>query len=160
MAFAVENRAKQLEVRKALVDTGYHVTPVIDYRLFDLDGPLATRRSIYRFLFRTLPDPFMEALDCPAGDQITPARANTVTVQQALAMWNDAMVLRQAEHFAARLQATADNTPAQVDLAFRLALGRMPQAEERVRFVEYADKHGLANCCRVLCNTNEFVFID
>ncbi len=27
--FAVENRAKQLEVRKALIDTGYQVTPVI-----------------------------------------------------------------------------------------------------------------------------------
>ncbi len=30
IAFAVENRAKQLEVRKALMDTGYQVTPVID----------------------------------------------------------------------------------------------------------------------------------
>ena len=25
--------------------------------------------SVYRFLFRTLPDPFMEALDCPDGSQ-------------------------------------------------------------------------------------------
>ncbi|MEP9387627.1 VOC family protein [Mesorhizobium sp. KR9-304] len=34
IAFAVENRAKQLEVRKALLDTGYHVTPVIDRDYF------------------------------------------------------------------------------------------------------------------------------
>jgi glyoxalase family protein len=34
IAFAVENRAQQLEVRKALVDTGYHVTPVIDRDYF------------------------------------------------------------------------------------------------------------------------------
>ena len=34
IAFAVENRAKQLEVRKALIDTGYHVTPVIDRDYF------------------------------------------------------------------------------------------------------------------------------
>ncbi len=34
VAFAVENRAKQLEVRKALMDTGYHVTPVIDRDYF------------------------------------------------------------------------------------------------------------------------------
>jgi glyoxalase family protein len=33
-AFAVENRAAQLEVRKALLDTGYHVTPVIDRDYF------------------------------------------------------------------------------------------------------------------------------
>lgn len=34
VAFAVENRAAQLEVRKALVDTGYQVTPVIDRDYF------------------------------------------------------------------------------------------------------------------------------
>lgn len=34
VAFAVENRAKQLEVRKALMDTGYQVTPVIDRDYF------------------------------------------------------------------------------------------------------------------------------
>jgi len=34
IAFAVENRAKQLEVRKALMDTGHQVTPVIDRDYF------------------------------------------------------------------------------------------------------------------------------
>lgn len=34
VAFAVADRAAQLEVRKALVDTGYHVTPVIDRDYF------------------------------------------------------------------------------------------------------------------------------
>jgi len=34
IAFSVADRAKQLEVRKALLDTGYHVTPVIDRDYF------------------------------------------------------------------------------------------------------------------------------
>ena len=34
IAFAVEDRARQLEVRKALLDTGYQVTPVIDRDYF------------------------------------------------------------------------------------------------------------------------------
>jgi glyoxalase family protein len=34
VAFAVENRARQLDVRKALMDTGYQVTPVIDRDYF------------------------------------------------------------------------------------------------------------------------------
>lgn len=34
IAFAVEDRAKQLQVRKALMDTGYQVTPVIDRDYF------------------------------------------------------------------------------------------------------------------------------
>ncbi|MGB3500727.1 MAG: VOC family protein [Mesorhizobium sp.] len=34
IAFAVDDRARQLEVRKALVDTGFNVTPVIDRDYF------------------------------------------------------------------------------------------------------------------------------
>ena len=34
IAFAVENRARQIEVREALIDTGYQVTPVIDRDYF------------------------------------------------------------------------------------------------------------------------------
>ena len=34
VAFAVENRARQLEVREALADTGFRVTPVIDRDYF------------------------------------------------------------------------------------------------------------------------------
>jgi glyoxalase family protein len=34
VAFAVKDRAKQLEVRQALTDTGYRVTPVIDRDYF------------------------------------------------------------------------------------------------------------------------------
>ena len=34
---------------------------------FNVDDPANNRRSIYRFIFRTIPDPFMSALDCPDG---------------------------------------------------------------------------------------------
>ncbi len=139
---------------------GRHVTPVIDYGQFNIDGQSASRRSVYRFLFRTLPDPFMEALDCPAGDQIMPARANSVTVQQALAMWNDVIVIRQSEYLVKRLVAESPSVPGRVELAFQLALGRAPRPTEFNRFVAYAEKHGLANFCRLLYNTNEFIFID
>ncbi len=139
---------------------GRHVTPVIDYGQFNLDGQSASRRSVYRFLFRTLPDPFMEALDCPAGDQIMPTRTNGVTVQQVLAMWNDALVLRQSEQLAKRLSSEKWSTPSQVELAFQLGLGRVPTVTELERFVAYAERHGLANFCRLLYNMNEFIFID
>ena len=139
---------------------GRHVTPVIDYALFDLDGPLGQRRGIYRFLFRTLPDPFMEALDCPAGDQITPTRSNSVTVQQALAMWNDAFVLKQAEHLAARLEREATDQQGRVQLAIGLAFSREARSDEVARYVEYANQYGLANFCRLIFNTNEFMYVD
>src|SRR5437899_11133860 len=62
---------------------GIHVTPQVDYTKFDVASPAARRRSVYRFLFRTLPDPSLDALHCPARDQLTPVRHAGVTVQQA-----------------------------------------------------------------------------
>lgn len=138
---------------------GIHVTPIVNYTAFDPATPLGRRRSVYRFLFRTLPDPFMEALDCPAGDQMTPVRANSVTVQQVFALWNNVFMIRQATEFARRL----DGVPSvdeQVSLAFEIAFGRLPTSEERSKMSDYVGKHGWANGCRVLFNANEFVFVE
>lgn len=146
--------------RQFSVRPGVHVTPVVNYKEFDLDSPAGRRRSVYRFLFRTLPDPFMDALDCPSGDAITPARTNSVTVQQALALWNDAFVLRQCEHLAARVQVEQPTVEAQVARAMRLTLGRPPSPGEAKDLTAYAEKHGLANLCRLLVNSNEFLFVD
>jgi len=139
---------------------GSHVTPVIDYSKFDPDSPAACRRSVYRFLFRTLPDPFMESLDCPAGDFIAPQRENGVTVQQAMAMWNDAFVICQSRHFAARLRTVGSNSHEQIAAAMQLLLSRDPTGEELQAFTGYIDKHGLENFCRLLFNLNEFVFVN
>jgi hypothetical protein len=139
---------------------GIHVTPVVDYTKFDPDSEAGRRRGIYRFLFRTLPDPFMDALDCPAGDQLTPVRNASVTVQQALALWNNEFVLRQAGHLAARLENEAQGAEAQIRQAFVLVLGRAPTTEEAREFGDYIRKHGLANFARVLFNSNEFLFVN
>ena len=139
---------------------GIHVTPRVDYGRFDVDSASSRRRSVYRFLFRTLPDPFMDALDCPAGDQLTAVRNNSVTVQQALALWNNAFVARQAEHLADRLQVESGSLEVNLRQAFRLTLGRPPSTEELHGFMQHARAHGLASCCRLLFNLNEFVFVD
>jgi hypothetical protein len=139
---------------------GHHVTPKVDYAKFNVDSPQSRRRSVYRFLFRTLPDPFMDALDCPAGDQLTPVRNSSVTVQQALAMWNDAFVIHYADRFAQRLGALVKTTDEQIRLACEFALNRPPTETELKDFSEYAGKHGLANFCRVLLNSNEFMFVN
>jgi hypothetical protein len=48
----------------------------------------------------------------------------------------------------------------QVDVAHLLAFGRVPAADERSALAAYAQRHGLANLCRMLLNANEFMFID
>ena len=139
---------------------GIHVTPRVDYLKFDVDSDAGRRRSIHRFLFRTLPDPFMEALDCPAGDQLTASRNNSVTVQQALALWNNAFVACQSGHLAARLQQASGDAGRQVQEAVELVLGRPPTLEEQSELSAYASHHGLTNLCRLLFNSNEFVFVN
>ncbi len=139
---------------------GIHVTPLVDYAAFDVNSDLGRRRGVYRFLFRTLPDPFMDALDCPAGDQIAPARMSSVTAQQALALWNSAFISENAEHLAARVSGERDGIDAQTARGIELALGRPAKADERSRLASYAEKHGLENMCRLLFNANEFVFVD
>jgi hypothetical protein len=47
-----------------------------------------------------------------------------------------------------------------VTIAYRLALGREPTAEEVGVLLDYARKHGLANACRLIWNTNGFAFVD
>jgi hypothetical protein len=134
-------------------------TPKVDYGSFDVDSAASRRRSVYRYIFRTLPDPFMDCLDCADASQLTPARNTSVTALQALAMYNDRFIVRYSEHLAARV-AKAGGAAAPVDAVYRLALIRAPRPDERDRCAAYAAKHGLANLCRVVLNSNEFMFLD
>jgi hypothetical protein len=69
-------------------------------------------------------------------------------------------MVRMAEHFAARVEKQADGLPGQVKAACRLALGRVPTPEEERLLTELARKQGLPQMCRLLFNSNEFVFVD
>jgi hypothetical protein len=135
-------------------------SPVYDYTRFDVDSPASRRRSIYRFIVRSVPDPLMDTLDCPDASLLTGKRNTTITALQALATLNNPFVLKQSEHLAARLQTERDTPKAQITRAFQLALSREPTKAEQTRFTTYASQHGLANTCRVLLNMSEFIFID
>ena len=147
-------------VKQFIQTPGVHVTPVVDYMNFDVDDPANCRRSVYRFIFRTLPDPFMEALDCPDASQLTPKRDTSVTPLQALAMLNDKLIIRQSEHLAERIEKQESDASKRIAAAFELILGREPTNRESTVVTEYAAKHGLANACRFLWNSNEFMFVD
>jgi hypothetical protein len=135
-------------------------SPVYDYERFDVDSPAGFRRSVYRFIVRSVPDPFMECLDCADPSLLTPRRNSTLTALQALSLLNNQFMVRQAENFAARLEATTPERQQQISLAYRLALGREPSEEEGRLVDEFATKNGMANLCRVIFNSNEFLFVD
>ncbi len=135
-------------------------SPVYDYARFDPDSPANYRRSIYRFIVRSVPDPFMERFDCPDVSMITAKRSTTITAIQALALLNNPFVLKQSEHLAERVSAMATNPADQVVAASRLTLERRPDSRELSDLTAYLSREGLPNLCRLLLNTNEFIFVD
>ena len=147
-------------VKQFIQTPGIHVTPNVDYRSFDVDDPANHRRSVYRFIFRTLPDPFMETLDCPDASQLAARRTESVTALQALAMLNNPFMVRQSQHLADRLRRERADQPEQIERLYQLLLNRTPTEMESLAFTQYAQTHGLANACRVLLNSNEFMFAD
>jgi mono/diheme cytochrome c family protein len=147
-------------VKQFVESKGIHETPNVDYGAFDVDSPGSYRRSVYRFVFRTIPDPLMRSLDCPDASQLTAARQSSVTAVQALAMLNNAFVVRQSEHVAARLAKGTAELEEQVRVLFELALGRPATSDEIEALGSYARKHGMANACRMILNSNEFMFVN
>jgi hypothetical protein len=135
-------------------------SPVYDYARYDPDSAGNGRRSIYRFVVRSVTDPFLDTLDCADPSLLTPKRNSTTTALQALAMLNDPFVTRQAEQLANRLVRAEKSAVRQIELAYRVALGRAASKEELSAAKSYVAKHGLANFCRLLFNTNEFMFVD
>jgi hypothetical protein len=159
VAGTLDRTAGGPSVKQFVESKGVHETPNVDYLQFDLDGPGAYRRSVYRFVFRTVPDPFMQTLDCPDASQLSPKRESSVTALQALAMLNNRTIVRQSEHLAQRLERESSQLKEQIERLYALALSRPPREDEVELVTVYVRRHGLANACRVLLNSNEFMFV-
>jgi hypothetical protein len=129
------------------------------YAEADPDAPGTHRRSVYRFIVRSVTDPWMTAFDCADPSNSTPVRSDTTTPLQALSLLNDRFMLAQADHLAHRLQTElADTGP--VERAAWLAWQRPPTREELSLLTLHAETHGLPALCRVLFNSNEFLYVD
>jgi hypothetical protein len=146
-------------IRQFSLSPGVHVTPVVDYTQYDWNSAGSGRRSVYRFLFRTLPDPFFDSLDAADASQLTAARNVSVTPLQALALLNDPFMLWASERLARRLEHTSDRA-GQIRAAVERILNRPADDEEVAAWSTYAERHGLANACRMLLNSSEFLFVD
>jgi hypothetical protein len=135
-------------------------SPHYKYEEHDPDDPASHRRSVYRFLVRSVPEPFAETLDCADPSLQVERRNETLTALQALALLNNKFMVRMAEHFAARVEKLAPDVPGRISAAYWLALGRAPSDDEVRLLADLARQHGLVHVCRLLLNTNEFVFVD
>ena len=127
------------------------------------DDTTTWRRSVYVKVKRSTLLPELEVFDCPEITYTVAQRNVTTTPVQALTLLNDPLILRQSALFAQRLQKECPNNPAkQIDRAFRLALGRPPNAREAslsLTFMQKRGPNGLQDFCHALFNLNEFVYV-
>ncbi|MCA9024131.1 MAG: DUF1553 domain-containing protein [Planctomycetaceae bacterium] len=126
-------------------------------------GPEGRKRSLYIYQQRTLTMPFMQSFDALVCEESRPRRRHSVTPLQALAMYNGMFVSEEARHFAGRVRAeVGDDIQQQIARAFVIALARSPSTEESTELTALAreSEAGLEGVCRVLLNSNEFVYVD
>jgi Protein of unknown function (DUF1553) len=148
------------------------VYPYIDPRLFQSstkrtwpgkpdDDPSTWRRSLYVYSKRSIRYPLFETFDQPNLINSCEQRNRSTIAPQALLLMNNNFVILESKIFAERLRREAGDDPqAQVERAFRLALGRLPVAFERAKAVEFilSSPNGLTEFCQALFNLNEFVY--
>jgi hypothetical protein len=88
------------------------------------------RRGIYTLWRRSFWHPSLLAFDAPAREECVAERPISNTPQQALVLLNDPTYVEAARIFAERIITSHKNDLARLDLAFRLALARLPTQEE------------------------------
>ncbi|HEU0123121.1 MAG TPA: DUF1553 domain-containing protein [Bryobacteraceae bacterium] len=117
------------------------------------------RRSIYTFQRRSMPLPMMAAFDAPVFSESCDRRSATTTPLQALSLMNGNLMHEETQHLAALIAKEAGgNKPTQVRVAFQRILNRPPTPEETDRFASFPGS--LDALCRVLLNSNEFLFVE
>ena len=149
------------------------------------------RGSVYIFARRNLKFPMFDMFDRPSANACCAQRDESTTAVQSLLLINSVFSIDSASALAGRLVREAGAEPSdRVDLAYRLALGRVPgprELERSVRFLvsqaerlraenrprktlslprdlaEGQDPYAaaaLTDLCLALFNVNEFVYID
>jgi hypothetical protein len=110
------------------------------------------------------------AFDCPDAGQSMARRRQSTTPIQALNLFNSPFTIDEAKAFAERVEAdVAQASPAssagedsvrrQIDRAFQLAYARPPDPVEMSAAEGMIREHGLPLLCRVIFNSNEFLFV-
>ena len=102
----------------------------------------------------------MEVFDQPTLNSSCGRRECSTHAPQALELLNGSLSNPLADAFAARLtrEAGADKA-AQVTLAFRLATGRAPSAEEQRLGTMFLERHPLKEFALAVFNLNAFLYV-
>ncbi|MFT7486851.1 MAG: hypothetical protein ACI9F9_002707, partial [Candidatus Paceibacteria bacterium] len=99
-------------------------------RIFDYLNAPSDHRSVYLTTLRDRIPTSMEVFDAADPSFVTGDRSETNVATQALYLMNNKEVLDTADSFAERVLQAKESTKDRIELAFDLALGRLPNAAE------------------------------
>ena len=153
------------------------------------DATERNRRSVYVFVRRNTRYPMFDSFDMPDPHESCSRRNITTSPVQALTLLNSRLTLEWAQGFAGRvLDNAGTDARKQIETAFRLACGRLPDQTERRMAEEFFQSHRallteraadggklvlptgvsesvesvhaavLVDFCHALINANEFVY--
>jgi hypothetical protein len=98
------------------------------------------RRTLYMIYKRNLQLPFMGVFDAPDMQLSCSRREQSTHAPQALELLNGQLSNDLAASFAERLMREARTDAERIDLAWRLAVGRPPSAQEKRLAAQYLDE--------------------
>jgi len=133
----------------------------------DAEEYKSLRRGLYLLQKRQKPPMVQLLFDGPTGaTESCPRRVESETPLSSLFLLNNPFVKERTKVFAARVRKLAGDDPMkQAEAAFRLALGRLPTADERTILAKYfAKTEGegvlLEDLCHALMLANEFTTLE
>lgn len=135
-------------------------SPHFEYDKADPADPALHRRSIYRLIVRSQPQPFLTTMDCADPSIRVDKRNESVSSAQALAQWNEALVLAMAGELGKWIETQPGDVNQKVESGFEKCLVRKPSHDELQSLVSYTKKFGYPSLARLLLNLNEFSFVD
>ena len=137
------------------------------------------RRSIYVAVNRSKPLAVLDMFDAPKMEPNCEKRSSSTVAPQSLLMMNSGFMIEHTNYFAERLEKErSGNKAEQVKLAWVLAYGKEPSAEEVKQSVEFINSQvthfkstkvkagktpeqlALATFCQALLSSNEFLYVD
>ena len=119
------------------------------------------RRSVYLLAKRNLKLPFMEAFDQPDASTSCSRRESSTHALQSLELLNGTLANNLAESFADRLRREAGSDPkAQVQLAYRFAVGRPPTPRETELAIAFLKTQPLREFALAIFNLNAFLYVN
>jgi hypothetical protein len=155
------------------------------------DAADGNRRSVYVFLKRNAVYPMLEAFDAPNPQESCSRRFRSVIPSQSLILMNDPLVMEWSRALAGRvLNDSGLSSDQQVERAYRLALSRLPNTDERATILDFlrqqttlhaerlarnekppipaelpagvdpARAAAFVDFCHTLLNSNEFLYVN